>query len=64
MRVRIEGPDGTEMEGTVIGGEIFDLILEHCDFTETFTLRSDDGDFYTVHGWRVTTTLLDHVTVH
>ena len=64
MRVRIEGPDGTEMEGTVIGGEVFDPHLQYCDFTETFTLRSDEGGFFAVHGWRVTTTLLDQVTVH
>ena len=63
MRVRVEGQDGTKLEGDVIGGEIFDERLDFCDLMETFTLRSDDGGFYFVQGWQVRTSLID-LTIH
>lgn len=64
MRVKVETPDGTEMEGDVVGGELFDERLDYCDLTETFTLRPDEGGYYSIQGWQVKATLLDRPTIH
>ena len=51
MRVRCNGVEGSDIEGTVIGGEFFDADTGQCDLEDTFTVRCDDGALFEVHGW-------------
>ena len=49
--------DGSELEGEVIGGDHCDEVSGEVDLAETFTVRTDQGAVFSVHG------RLEHVVV-
>lgn len=59
MRVLCSGLDGRELEGEVIGGECCDETSGEVDLTETFTVRTDEGAVFSVHGWLVDVVVLE-----
>lgn len=42
MRVQCRAIDGYDIEGEVIGGEVFDPLSAGCDLESIFTVRCDD----------------------
>lgn len=63
MRVLCSGLDGRELEGEVIGGDYFDEVSGEVDLTETFTVRTDEGAVFSVHGWLVDVVVLQATKV-
>jgi hypothetical protein len=59
MRVLGSGLDGSELEGEVIGGEYCDEVSGEVDLAETFTVRTDKGAVFSVHGWLVDVVVLE-----
>jgi len=59
MRVICCGPDCSEIEGLVIGGEVLDAELGSFDLDATFKIRCDDGVVFKVHGWQVDVEIVD-----
>ena len=59
MRVICSGLDGSDVEGEVIGGEVYDPDTGRCDLEETFTVRCDNGEVFQVHGWMVDVTIME-----
>ena len=58
MRVLCSTLDGGELEGEVIGGEHCDEVSGEVDLAETFTVRTDQGAVFSVHGWLVDVVVL------
>ncbi len=59
MRVLCSCLDGSELEGEVIGGECWDEVSGEVDLAETFTVRTDKGAVFSVHGWLVDVVVLE-----
>ncbi len=59
MRVLCSSFDGSELEGEVIGGECCDEVSGEVDLAETFTVRTDQGAVFSVHGWLVDVVVLE-----
>jgi hypothetical protein len=59
MRVICCGPDGNEVEGLVIGGDLLDAELGSFDLDATFRIRCDDGVVFKVNGWQVDVEIVD-----
>jgi hypothetical protein len=59
MRVICCGPEGSEVEGLVIGGEVLDAELGSFDLDATFKIRCDDGVVFKVNGWQVDVEILE-----
>lgn len=47
------------IEGEVIGGELLDGVSGQYDLECAFTVKSDDGVCFLVHGWLVDVEILD-----
>lgn len=58
MQVLCSTLDGSELEGEVIGGELRDEVSGEVDLAETFTVRTDLGAVFSVHGWLVDVVVL------
>ena len=59
MRVLCSTPEGNELEGEVIGGNFFDEVSGGVDLAETYTVRTDQGAVFFVHGWLVDVVVLE-----
>lgn len=59
MRVLCSTLDGSELEGEVIGGDRCDEVSGEVDLAETFTVRTDQGVAYSVHGSLVDVVVLE-----
>jgi hypothetical protein len=59
MRVLCSSLDGSALEGEVIGGEFCDEVSGEVDLAETFTVRTDEGAAFSVHGWLVDVVILE-----
>ena len=59
MRVLCCAPDGSEVEGLVIGGEVLDAEPGSFDLDATFKIRCDDGVVVRVNGWQVDVEISD-----
>lgn len=59
MRVLCSTLDGSELEGEAIGGDYCDEVSGEVDLAEAFTVRTDLGAFFTVHGWLVDVVVLE-----
>ena len=59
MRVMCSTLDGRELEGEVVGGDRCDEVSGEVDLTETFTVRTDQGAAFFVHGWLVDVVVLE-----
>ena len=58
MRVLCSTFNGSELEGEVIGGDRCDEVSGEVDLAETFTVRTDQGSVFSVHGWLVDVVVL------
>lgn len=59
MRVLCSAPDGSYVEGLVIGGEGLDVEKGSFDLDATFKVRCDDGEVFKVNGWLVDVEVVD-----
>lgn len=59
MRVLCSTLDRSELEGEVIGVDYFDEVVGNWDLAETFTVRTDQGAVFSVHGWQVDVVVLE-----
>ena len=59
MRVLCTTLDGSELEGEVIGGDSCDEVSGEVNLAETFTVRTDQGAVFSVHGWLVDIAILE-----
>ena len=59
MRVLCSTLEGNELEGEVIGGDFCDEVSGEVDLAETFTVRTDQGAVFFVHGWLVDIVVLE-----
>lgn len=51
------------IEGDVIGGEVMDE-QGGVDLESTFTVRCDDGQCFSIHGWMVDVVVLPNENAH
>ena len=58
MRVMCSTLDGSELEGEAIGGDHCDEVSGAVDLCETFTVQTDRGAVFSVHGWLVDVVVL------
>ncbi len=58
MRVLCSTLDGNELEGEVIGGDSCDEVSGEVNLAETFTVQTDLGAVFSVHGWLVDVVVL------
>ena len=59
MRVLCSTPNGSELEGGVIGGDSCDEVSGEIDLAEIFTIRTDLNAVFSVHGWLVDVMILE-----
>ena len=59
MRVLCSTRDGGELEGEVIGGNRCDEIPGEIDMAGPFTVRTDQGAVFSIHGWLVDVFVLE-----
>ena len=59
MRILCSTLDGSELEGEVIGGDRCDEVSGEVDLAETFTVQTDEGAVFSVHGWLVDVVVLE-----
>lgn len=59
MRVLCSTLDGSELEGEVIGGDYCDEVSGEVGLAEPFTVRTDQGTVFSVHGWLVDVAVLE-----
>lgn len=59
MRVQCSTLEGHKLEGEVIGGDYCHEVSGEVDLAETFTVRTDHGAVFFVHGWLVDTVILE-----
>ena len=59
MRVLCSTLEGNELEGEVIGGISAMKFLGEVDLAEAFTVRTDQGAVFFIHGWLVDIVVLE-----